>query len=55
MHALVDSKLDLKVLLSHMHQKLSKLDRISVRNNLVYQFYEYEYDHVLDFFPTLTT
>ena len=36
-----------------MHQKLSKLDRISVMNNLLHQFYES--DHVLDFFPTLTT
>ena len=32
--------------MSHMHQKLSKFDRISVRNNLVHQFYES--DHVLD-------
>ena len=35
-----------------MQQKLTKLDRISVMNNLVYTFYES--DHVLDFFPTLT-
>ena len=41
------------VLLSHMHQKLSKVDHISVMDNLVYQFYES--DHVLDFFPALTT
>ena len=33
-----------------MHQKWSKVDRISVMNNLVYQFYES--DHVLDFFTT---
>ena len=46
----------MKLILSNMNQKLSKLDCISVINNLVYQFYEsgpcfglFSYPHYIAF------